>query len=449
MLSSLVGPRASIKLQPYQSLLYLHPMKEYEHLEPNAPTEHAFGGNVTLTLPKAREFRSLVVKLVTYYTVAIPEHQSETGVLEEFVSKLTIPGRLEKGEHTYAWQLSIPRKSPPYERCAFGRVYHRLHAIAEGPGGTIKTDVPLEVIVNPAAEGETSGLNERLEGFNNEVGPYLMTLSSEHVTVGGVVHFMLNLASVPADTYVHSVSAVIRQSYFLRSHLKPNLTGTPPPHKRPVFVLDHRTPVRRPQVKSRPSSPNTPVQAPSPERTGRPSTVVRAKGTPPPGKDVLAFIKAGESLEISHVARMPDDDLLRPTTQKTTVAPITIAHQVVLEVRFSVAGNDAIRVLRAERPLVISSCCCMLESLLLPSYNDAVEDKSGPRLTGLPRSDNPARLGCNAVECVCGFTLERLLEKQHAPLLKAHEDTAREDIVPSDEVFIANKIIRPPTIAAS
>ncbi|EJD55551.1 hypothetical protein AURDEDRAFT_109835 [Auricularia subglabra TFB-10046 SS5] len=448
MLSSLVGPRATIKLQPYQSLLYLHPMKEYEHLEANAPTDHTFGGNVTLSLPKAREFRSLVVKLVTYYTVAIPEHQSETGVLEEFASKLIIPGRLDKGEHTYAWQLSIPRKSPPYERCAFGRVYHRLHAVAEGPGGTIKTEVPFEVIVNPAAEGETSGLNERLEGFNDEIGPYLMTLSSEHVTVGGVVHFMLNLASVPTDTYVYSVSAIIKQSYFLRSHLKPNLTGTPPPHKRPVFVLDHRTPVRRPQVKSRPSSPTTPAPAPSPERTGgRPSTVVRSKGTPPPGKDVLAFIKAGESLEISHVARMPDDDLLRPTTQKSTVAPITISHQVTLEVRFSVAGNDSVRVLRAERPLVISSCCCMLESLLLPSYNDAVEDKSGP--TSFATANSRPRLGCNAVECVCGFTLERLLQKQHAPLLKAHEDTAREDVVPSDEVFIANKIIRPPTIAAA
>jgi len=70
----------------------------------------------------------------------------------------------------FAWQLDIPRTSAPHERCAFGRVYHRLHAIAEGSSGTIKEDVVIEVVVNPADEGETMGLNERIEGFNEEIG---------------------------------------------------------------------------------------------------------------------------------------------------------------------------------------------------------------------------------------------------------------------------------------
>ena len=76
MLSSLVGPKATMRLVPYQSVLYIHPPKEFEHLDENAPPmDQKCLGSVTLVLPKPREFTSLVVKLVAYYTVAIPGYR--------------------------------------------------------------------------------------------------------------------------------------------------------------------------------------------------------------------------------------------------------------------------------------------------------------------------------------------------------------------------------------
>ncbi|EJD48952.1 hypothetical protein AURDEDRAFT_112697 [Auricularia subglabra TFB-10046 SS5] len=245
MFSSLVGQRASITLQPYEKLLYLHPTTEIERRASSSssvPTsEHTCGGNVTLSLPKPREITSLVVKLVTYYTMNIPEHASESGILEEYSAQLGVPHKLDKGEHAYSWSLTIPRDSAPYERCAYGRVYHRLQAVAEGPAGTVKTEIPLEIIINPAPEGDMFGLDETVQGFNQEVGPYRMNLSSEQLTVGGAVHFTLHLASLPADTNIYSVSAHVKQSYTLTSPLRSQLTCTPAPHERQIFLLDHRT----------------------------------------------------------------------------------------------------------------------------------------------------------------------------------------------------------------
>lgn len=80
----------------------------------------------------------------------------------------------------------------------------------------------------------------------------------------------------------------------------------------------------------------------------------------------------------------------------------------------------------------------MLESLLLPTYGDAQDTASISDRDG--RITRPKQVGCS-VECICGFSLERLLSHHHAPLLKAHEDAALgNDRGGSDEVFLANKI---------
>lgn len=178
------------------------------------------------------------------------------------------------------------------------------------------------------------------------------------------MHFTMNFASAPLDLRVHSVTAMIIQSYVLYSHAKPGVTGNPTPHRRQLFNIDYNTPLRRPGTP--PSGTQTPRTGVEPFKSTRPSTVVNSKTPVPLGEHILGFIKSGDSLEVSHVARMPDDDLLRPTTQRTTQCPVRISHKVVLEVRFSTAANKSERALRAERNVTISSCCCLLESMLLP-----------------------------------------------------------------------------------
>lgn len=309
----------------------------------------------------------------------------------------------------------------------FGRIYQRLHAILESPAGTLKQEMPLQIIVNPADEGETMGLNETIEGFHDAVGPYRLTLTSGHLTVGGVVHFTMNLASVPSELRLRSVNALFIQSFDLASH-KNRAKHTPSQQQRQLFQIDSRTLQRQ----------NAAIEPTSPVLSARRNTVVHSPSSVPSGEDLLGLVHAGDGFELSHVARMPIDDLLRPTTQPGSKTPIRVSHKVVIQVFFSTSHGGQELALRAERPVTITSCCCMLESLLLPSYSEALHEVA-PQNIPEDEKRRRARFNCST-GCLCGFTLERLLLKTHAPILKAHEETGNGDAAASNAVFKANKI---------
>ncbi|KZV94419.1 hypothetical protein EXIGLDRAFT_835018 [Exidia glandulosa HHB12029] len=413
-------PRATIKIQPYQGIFHLHPPSEYPELEEDP--DETFWGNVVLSLPKPREIKSLVVKLNAHYSVAVPGHSTETGILNTWECDISVPPTLEKGEHSFAWSLRVPRSSAPYERCAFGRVYYKLLAVAtvvapsHSKPDTLKDDVFLEVVISPSAAGDTGVLSERIEGFHPDVGPYLFSLASQHLTVGGVMHFSLTLASVPNTLRVQAIGAHIMQSYTLQSHATPGRSGVPPAHKRMVFYLDHRTPLWQ--------------EGDSLDAKKRPPTVLTGGQTVP---GAMAQLEAGETLAVSHVARLPDDDLLRASTHTGTRAPIRISHRIVLELTFS-TSDGAAKILRAERPLTILSCGCLPEDLTVPPYDE--KEVEGPK--------KKLKEGATGKECtdyyvcVCCYTLESLLHAHDAPLLKAHEAVARPKLRPED-VFVANK----------
>ncbi|EJD47035.1 hypothetical protein AURDEDRAFT_113612 [Auricularia subglabra TFB-10046 SS5] len=402
------GSRPSLRLQPYQSIFHLHPRvtnlgeAEKHELE-------VFLGQVTLCLPKPREVTRLVVKLVAHYKLALPGHAAEKGLLGQWECEVSVPRMLRAGEHSFAWSLKVPRSTTPYERCPFGTVDYRLVAVADSPSGALKTEQFMEVIAVPPLDSETSALNERIEGFTEEIGPYLMTLLSQHLTVGGVVQFSLNLASVPRELRLHSITATLLQSYTLTSYSHPRKTISPPPHRRPLFHIDHTTQLWDDGDATR-RRPGTVLQPPS----------VRARG-------LLASLAPGGSLQVSHVARLPKDDLLRATTLPGSETPIRVAHTLALDVAFSAPGSGSgPRVLRTERPLTILSCGCLPESLVLPPYGG---------LTG----ETYARGKCgNGDEymCICLLAFDALIK----PLLGEHKALAAPaGRMAADEVFAANK----------
>ncbi|KAH7098075.1 hypothetical protein BKA62DRAFT_773683 [Auriculariales sp. MPI-PUGE-AT-0066] len=433
-LGGLVGRRAitSMKLVPYEGVLFIHPPRDLELLEDNSPPlDHLFHGTVILHAHKRCEISSIVVKLVAYYTVSLPGEEPEDGVLAEYPCALNSPRYLDKGDNIFAWSLRIPRTAAPYERCAYGRVHHKLQGIATGPDGTIQTDCLLQVVANPANDGETLDLNQRFTGRSDELGPYLETLSSEHVTVGGVVHYRLHLQSVPAAVRISSITAFIIQSYLVHSVARPEHTATPEPHKRKVFRIDAQTSMLRTDKFSDSPADLCPTEfRPCPgafiSDSRTPKTVVI---TPEPGghEDQLAVVPAGGRLIVSHLAKLPNDDLLRPTTQEgTTQAPIKVTHVLVVDIEYTTAISDFAnkRIMRVNRPMNLSSCCCTLDALLLPSYvlvqDKTVQEETRPDVPRSPRFGRAPKQVCS-----CGFTLERLLRIQHAPLLTAHQDAVR------------------------
>jgi hypothetical protein len=186
----------------------------------------------------------------------------------------------------------------------------------------------------PYSEGETSILNERSEGFNDETGPYLITLSSPHLTVGGLLHLSVTLGAAPeTGLIIHNVTGKILQSHVLTSPKDRTKTKVVPPHERSLLHVDRGSPLRWPgepdqwaKSGNRPmpiisiepsavvgesgqSSPRSPT-APSSNRgrQGRSKSRDRKKQfNLPRDGEFLAVLGPGEAFKLSHLARMPLD----------------------------------------------------------------------------------------------------------------------------------------------
>ena len=91
----------------------------------------------------------------------------------------------------------------------------------------------------------------------------------------------------------------------------------------------------------------------------------------------MKLVPQGKAYQFSHLAGLPGDDIVRPSTVPGTNTPIKITHEVLLEVRFegppavgvgdnpSGVGGNRVKVLRIERPIVISSVSQVLVFLFI------------------------------------------------------------------------------------
>ena len=73
--------------------------------------------------------------------------------------------------------------------------------------------------------------------------------------------------------------------------------------------------------------------------------------------DPLHVVQAGQSYEISHMARLPNDDFIRPSTLDGTKTPLRVLHELIVEVRFLplTRPGGSVKVLKVTRPITISS----------------------------------------------------------------------------------------------
>ncbi|CAH7670231.1 hypothetical protein BY996DRAFT_4586006, partial [Phakopsora pachyrhizi] len=142
------------------------------------------------------------------------------------------------------------------------------------------------------------------------------------------------------------------------------------------------------------------------------------------------------SWEIQHMDRLPNDDIIRPSTQPGTNTTIHISHTLIFEISYSVEDSFASRspsegnfkvatgssngsgkipplgnktmlqqsapaliakkVLSIGKPVHIYSCCCMAESMTLPPYSAA---DPHPEIVQHPTPQHADRM----VKCVCGM----------------------------------------------
>lgn len=135
-----------------------------------------------------------------------------------------------------------------------------------------------------------------------------------------------------------------------------------------------------------------------------------------------AAVASLQYFEIAHLFRLPNEDILQPTTQVGTRSAVHTTHHVIFRVEYTRVGGGGLdrkpMAITSSHPITISSCLCMLESVLLPSYSEVdpfpvirTEDRYSRR---------------NRDTCVCGSPLETLVAQEGGLLIEA---------VQSDEVL--------------
>ncbi|KAF8311388.1 hypothetical protein DL93DRAFT_2046860, partial [Clavulina sp. PMI_390] len=197
-------------------------------------------GRLVITLSKPRRVTSITVRLVCQYAVTGSEKDfRQSGQVVISNAQLQPRGLansdLPRGQHEYEFILVIPSSSAPSEKSRRGKVSYEVVATADYARDhqsssslanqahattstssrvrTLEDSVPVSLVINPAPLGETSKLNVDVPGFKREVGPYLFTAASQHLTVGGLIHFDYHLPNVPRTVAVLSVSAVLKSTH--------------------------------------------------------------------------------------------------------------------------------------------------------------------------------------------------------------------------------------------
>ncbi|GAA6011947.1 hypothetical protein JCM10207_003437 [Rhodosporidiobolus poonsookiae] len=419
----LAQPSLSISLP--QDVFFLHPSPE------GVPTDDELvSGTVTLWLPKPRTIRHLTVRLIARYDIGWNDSSPyESGVCLERTVSLLGEGEevhLEKGEHVFEFMIIVPANSACYERCQYGRVRHSITAKAKhlGPmgGDLYSQERAVFCVINPGLEEVSKPpppLHLKFEGSLDEVGPYSMSMQSQHIMVGGLLLFRLSLLFPPVNLIVYSVKVKIMQQFTLRSPVDRKHTSSPPPSPVTVFILDSAHPPNDAKVQD----------------DGRGAR----SGSQTPRIGPLKTLHKDEMWNIVHLARLPNDNYIRPSTPEGTDSPITVHHTIQMEMTYRPMteeesnpelregkgkGKDKDKQPEPERrkvvmskPLDIFSCCCFLDSLTLPVYSLL--------------DPNPMPLEAELqLPCVCGMTLKALIDKHANALLIEGSDTTIEYVAP-------------------
>ncbi|SCZ99209.1 BZ3500_MvSof-1268-A1-R1_Chr7-1g09433 [Microbotryum saponariae] len=105
--------------------------------------------------------------------------------------------------------------------------------------------------------------------------------------------------------------------------------------------------------------------------------------------------------------RCPTDAYIRPTSLEESNNIIRVSHAIVVEIRYRQLGQPAKepdQVLTIRKPISITSCCCLLDSLQLPAYA-----QNSPNSVVRPLKE----------VCQCAFTLEAMLDRDGEALQRA------------------------------
>lgn len=176
----------------------------------------------------------------------------------------------------------------------------------------------------------------RIETFRNDLGPVGLSISSPHLTVASLIHFKLTLASPVVNVTILSVSASVSQRFEIHYDSNKRGVAQPPPRRHIIFHVDSTT-------------------ATSPDLLDPKNFLVGNALPKKAAPEPLVELEAnGAGWNYERIARLPCDDLIRPTTLDGTETKIRVSHSLVGEIRYRI-GNGPDQVLVMSKKVTIAS----------------------------------------------------------------------------------------------
>ncbi|KDE07952.1 hypothetical protein MVLG_01858 [Microbotryum lychnidis-dioicae p1A1 Lamole] len=432
MFSSFLSSKPKISVTLAQEATYVHPsaVEDSELWQENLPSpDPLLCGTVLLSLANQRAFDRIKVVLEGLsdaFGGGSSPYETRTTIHKEVCVELG--GEvLPAGNHAYNFSLIIPSNTAIHQRCNYGRVRHFVKATGYLSGtlaGSITTPpVAFFVIANPSRPGELPlPTNIDIQYVNEHLGPVGVQINSPHLTVASLLSVRVALPSPPAPVEIKSINSSIHQTYEV--HYADGRISRPPVEKHLLTKVSMRA---SPSLSVPICTTECGTEAPESSTASGPEPAQRflsrpltrdPTGTPccPPRPDSpesdplpLSLLKGQEDDFVYHrMFRCPTDDLVRPTTLAgCNDSPIKVSHALVIEIQYRLVDQPADvpdYVLTIRKPIQITSCCCLWDSLLLPVYA-----QKSPKIVKRPLRE----------ACMCTYSLETMLDRDGEALQRA------------------------------
>lgn len=222
-----------------------------------------------------------------------------------------------------------------------------------------------KVHANPAPSGGAYQLDLRKEGYVDGLGPWRLSASSDAFSIASV---MLVKVAIPAPSpacTIFFVRLILSQSYEMYSPRRPNDPPLKPeaPKNHVVYQV------------GRPHKHGEDVLGHDVEALWR-------------GKEAGGTAKSGPAAgwRTRAVARLPNHEKIRPSTNAGTITPIRVQHEFLLRIFYSIEGETVtgkplktpsgaprrngageVRMCQVRLPVIVPSCLCSTATLNLPT----------------------------------------------------------------------------------
>ncbi|WFD06820.1 hypothetical protein MVES1_002174 [Malassezia vespertilionis] len=313
---------------------------------------------------------------------------------------------LSKGIHTFEFAFILPSYLPPYDRSPYGKVRYSVKVTALGAGrakSNVEETRNFYPMVNPSPDGGMTPLSILFNDIHSTVGMLSVACTSNNISVGGLFNIDIHSPSPPMDLIVYMVRVSLSTTIELDTRKRGKQTV--PVQKRKLY-----------------------------EQGYVPSQEIALSSSADYFPGYVRYAGTDDAWTVQSLARIPDDNAIRPSTMPGTRSSLRFHHVLVVEVVHSrddpavndcltIEGKRKIKVFTLRQNVIIPSCCCALDAVTLPAYSaKEPSHKSVPQLKQQGETGWAQILMANRERgeshnlCVCGLSLADLSAAERAML---------------------------------